>query len=720
MASQMLRSIPVPSLPVRAEGASSRASSVQACMRRLADQIRRHDHLYYVLDRPEISDEAYDALWDELRRLEERHPNLADRDSPTQRVGGAPLPSLPSTRHVAPMRSLESVTRADDVRSFMARVTGALGRAPRKLALEPKLDGVSIEVVYENGRLVRATTRGDGIVGEDVTANARTIRSIPMRLFSDARSTDRWTVPAKLAVRGEVLMTKQAFDALVADASPATRPPGALPDAIEPAFANPRNAAAGSLRQLDPRITASRRLDALFYDILACEGCPPLATHEAELAAMRAWGLPVSDDVAITRAIEEALAYHDEMEKRRDALPVEIDGVVIKVDEVAARERLGSTARHPRWAIAYKFAPREAVTRVRDIIVQVGRTGVLTPVAVLDPIRIGGVTVARATLHNASEIAKKDVRVGDEVRVVRAGDVIPDIVARVCPADESRHPADRRRGPPFHMPTRCPVCGARTRREGPFERCPAGLACRAQLVSAIVHFGSRDALDVGGLGRETAERLVASGLVKDVSDVLSLRESDLRPMERFGELSAKNLASAIERAKQTDLARFLYALGIPGVGQTTARETAERLGSLDAIMRAREDTLVSSGAVGPVSAHAIVTFFGEERNRTVVAACLRRGLVLRTAAAHERGGPLDGKTIVFTGGLESLSRAAAEELARRAGARTSASVGPSTDLVVVGEAPGEKADRARRFGVETIDERAFLALLAPPQPGRSR
>lgn len=662
-------------------------------MRSLADEIRRHDYLYYVLDRPEISDAAYDRLFDELRRLETAHPDLADPESPTQRVAGAPLPSLPSARHLAPMLSLESVARESDVRAFLKRTTDALGRAPRRLVVEPKLDGVSIEVVYERGRLVRAVTRGDGVVGEEVTANVRTIRAVPMRLRTDARSS-----PRTLAVRGEVLMAKDAFAALAAESA-------------ESGFANPRNAAAGSLRQLDPRITAARRLNVLFYDVLAHDGGAPLKTHVAELDAMRAWGLPVSRDIRVVESQEEALRYHDEMEKRRDALAFEIDGVVLKIDDVAARAELGATSRHPRWALAYKFSPREAITRVRDIVVQVGRTGALTPVAVLEPVSLGGVVVGRATLHNAAEVARKDVRIGDDVRVVRAGDVIPDIVGRVPRRGE-------RRGPRFTMPNRCPVCGARTRRQGPIERCPAGLDCPAQLVSAIVHFASRDALDIRGLGPETAQHLVATEAVKSVADVLALREDVLRELERFGDLSARNLAAAIERAKHTDLPRFVYALGIPSVGQATARDLAAEIGDLDTFMRASADELQRTGAVGPVAANAIATFFREPRNRAVVAACREHGLVLRSPPRRARTGALAGKTLVFTGALPTLTRAEAEECAREAGARTSSSVSPRTDLVVVGEDPGDKLDRARRLGIGTVDERGFLALVRSVDHGQ--
>jgi len=677
-----------------AAGADRASSAVRTRMRALAEEIVHHDHLYYVLDRPEISDQAYDRLWNELRRLELAHPELTDPDSPTQRVAGAPVPSLPTVRHVAPMLSLDSVTRPADVRAFVTRAAATLGKAPRPLVAEPKLDGVSIELVYENGRLTRAATRGDGAVGEDVTTNVRTIRAVPTRLRTATRPA-----PSILAVRGEVLMSKASFGALAESGASAS----------ETAFANPRNAAAGSLRQLDPRITAARRLDALFYDVLACDSDLPLETHQAELAAMRAWGLPVSREVAVVETADDAIEYHHAMEARREELPFEVDGVVLKLDEVDARERLGTTARHPRWAIAFKFAPREAITSVRDIVVQVGRTGVLTPVAVLERVPIGGVTVQRATLHNASEIARKDVRVGDRVRVVRAGDVIPDIVAR-----EPDH--GRLRGPRFAMPQRCPACGARTEVMGPFERCPAGLACPAQLASAIAHFASRDALDIVGLGRETTERLVAQRTVSNVSDVLALHEDDFKALGGFGDLSAKKLVTSIERARHTDLGRFLYALGIPGVGKQTARDLAAHFVTLEAVMHAREDDLAAVSGIGPVAAHAVATFFTEPNNRAVIEECRSRGLEV-TPVAQARatrgaagGGALAGRTVVFTGALASLSRAQAEAQARALGARVSSSVGPSTHLVVAGQDPGSKLERARRLGIAVLDEGAFLAL----------
>jgi DNA ligase (NAD+) len=584
-------------------------AAVRARMRHLADAIRRHDYLYYVLDRPDVSDAEYDRLFRELGDLERVHPELVQQDSPTRRVAGAPLTSFPRVRHLAPMLSLEVATTAREVHAFGSRIAEALYEAPESFVLEPKFDGVSIEVVYDGGRLVRASTRGDGEHGEDVTANARTIRSLPLRLRTETRKA-----PAHLAVRGEVIMSKAAFAALDEE----------LAGKGEAPFANPRNAAAGSLRQLDAKITAKRSLDVVFYDVLACDWRPRFRTHADELAAMRALGLPVSPENRVVRSLDEAIGFHDALEQRRASLPYEIDGIVAKVDDVAARARLGATARHPRWALAYKFAPRERTSVVRAIVVQVGRTGVLTPVAVVDPVDIGGVTVRRATLHNPDELRRKDLRVGDTVQVVRAGDVIPGIVARVPRARE-------RRGRPFRMPARCPACGACIRRRGRFEICPAGLSCPAQVVGALVHFASRDALDIAGIGQETAARLVESGLVKTVADLFVLREEDLVRLERFADRSAKNLVSGIERAKRADLARFLYGIGMPGVGKATARDLAEHFGALDAIARADEGKLTAVAGVGPSIAHAVATFFQEPENRAVIDACRERGLVLRSA-----------------------------------------------------------------------------------------
>jgi DNA ligase (NAD+) len=515
--------------------AGARTVPVEARRRaeRLRAEIRRHDYLYYVLDRPEISDDAYDRLFEELTQLEGTYPGLVTPDSPTRRVGGAPLPGFPEVRHLAPMLSLESVIDPEEVHRFDLRVRQALRRDQVAYVVEPKFDGLSLELVYERGRLARASTRGDGERGEGVTENVKTIRAVPLRLRAEDRATSR-----VLGVRGEAIMRRGDFEQLN----------HALSVAREPTFANPRNAAAGSVRQLDPGVTARRRLRVYCYDLLAIEGGPGPATHWEALQALRAWGFPVSPGARRVGTVDEVLAYHREMADRRDRLEYEIDGIVVKLDDLQARRRLGTTARHPRWALAFKFAPREAQTVVEEIVVQVGRTGVLTPVAVLRPLRLGGVTVARATLHNREEIARKDIRVGDTVRVARAGDVIPEVLSRVPRAGE-------RRGPSFRMPTRCPACGTPIVRDGPVDRCPNGLACPAQLEGAIEHVGSRDALDIHGLGAGTVKQLVGAGLVKSVADLFTLEEADLLRLERFGAVSARNLVRAIRKARRTELWR---------------------------------------------------------------------------------------------------------------------------------------------------------------------
>ena len=641
-----------------------------------------------MLDRPEISDEEYDRLFTQLRRLEEAFPDLVRPDSPTQRVAGAPLPSFREVRHLAPLLSLDSVTDPEDVRRFDARVRAALGRDRLEYVVEPKLDGLSVEVVYARGLLVRASTRGDGLRGEGVTENVRTILSLPLRLQEEERPA-----PRLLAVRGEVLMPVAAFRRLNAE----------LEREKEPPFANPRNAAAGSLRQLDPRVTAVRRLEVLFYDILRQEGGPAFPTQWEALEAMRAWGLPVSEHRRRIASLEEVFDYHRELERLRDRLRFEIDGVVIKVDDLAAHRLLQATARHPRWALAFKFAPRGEETTIENIVVQVGRTGVLTPVAVLAPVRVGGVTVTRATLHNREEVARKDLRVGDRVRVVRAGDVIPEVVERLA------SPRARRRKP-FRMPGRCPECRAETVREGPFDRCPNGLACRAQLARAIQHFGSRGALDIRGLGGKTVEQVVASGRTRNVADLFALSRADLSRLERFADLSAENLARAIERSKHADLGRFLYALGIPEVGEQTARDLAAHFGNLEAIRGAGERRLMDVEGIGPSVAHSVARFFRRSENRRIIALCLRRGLKL-AGPPRAGSGPLAGKTVVFTGTLGSLSREEARELVRRSGGRPSENVSRRTDYIVAGRDPGSKSERAGRLGISTLNEKQFLRLV---------
>lgn len=675
-------------MPPESNAVNRRANAaVRRRVEQLRAAIRKHDYLYYVLDRPAISDAAYDRLFEELVRLETACPQLITPDSPTQRVAGAPLAAFPTIRHLAPMLSLESVSEPDAIRRFDARLRGALGGRVHYV-VEPKFDGLSLEVVYGDGVLLRASTRGDGERGEGVTENVKTIRSVPLRLRGPSP-------PGLLAARGEAIMRLDDFRALNRRLEQA----GQLP------FANPRNAAAGSIRQLDPRITAGRRLDVFFYDVLHIERGPALTTGLGLLRALKSWGLHMSPYARRCSSVDEILRYHDEMERRREALEYEIDGIVLKVDDLAMRTRLEATARHPRWALAFKFAPREQETTIEDIVVQVGRTGVLTPVAVLRPVQIGGVTVTRASLHNRAEIAHKDLRIGDTVRVVRAGDVIPDIAERVPVAGA-------RRGPRFAMPARCPVCHTPVVREGPFDRCPNGLACPAQLKRTIEHFGSRDALDIRGLGPETVDALVSSGLVRSVADLLALSRHDLVGLERFGEVSAANLLKAIEGARRAPLWRVLHALGIPSVGVETARDLADHFGSLARIQSADEAELMAVPGIGPSVAHDIAEFFRVAANRRVIELCRRRGLHVIEAATMKRRGPLAGKTVVFTGGLTSMTRADAEARAQAAGARTARSVGAHTDLVVAGSDPGAKYARARDLGIRVIDEGQFQKLIA--------
>ena len=672
------------------------AADMRARIEAIRAAIRRHDHLYYVLDRPAISDAEYDRLFEELRRLEDAHPELVTPDSPTRRVAGQPSASFPQVRHVAPMLSLEAVTDEADVRRFLERMAKAVPPERAGFVLEPKLDGLSIEVVYESGRLLRAATRGDGERGEGVTANVKTIRSVPLRLREGA-------VPRRLAVRGEVVMPLARLAALNR----------ALAGQGRPLFANARNAAAGSLRQLDPRVTAGRGLEVFFYDVLRAEGVPTPSTDWEQLAALRAFGLRTVPETRRAASLDDVVAYRRDMERRRASLPWEIDGIVVKPDDLRARSAQGATGRHPRWALAFKFAARAHETVVRDVVMQVGRTGVITPVAVLEPVDIGGVTVTRATLHNRSEMRRKDIRVGDTVGVVRAGDVIPEIVERM--------PRPRaRRGPPPGWAGRCPACGTNTVREGPRNRCPNGLACPAQLRRTIQHFASRDALDIRGLGAETVDRLVDVRLVRTVADLFTLREKDLLRLERFAARSARNLAGAIERSRRPELHRFLYALGIPEVGVRTARQLAEDLGTLDAVLAAGERRLARVPGVGPHAAHAIAWFLREDTTRRAVRECRRRGVEVLPSRRIGQG-PLAGQTIVFTGGLESMTRREAEELARRLGARPTASVGRHTDWVVVGTEPGAKYRRAQALGVRTLTERQFVALSRrPAHPRRAR
>ncbi|HEX6939229.1 MAG TPA: NAD-dependent DNA ligase LigA [Longimicrobiales bacterium] len=652
----------------------------------LRDEIRHHDYLYYVLDRPEISDEEYDRLFEALQRLEARFPDLVTPDSPTQRVGGAPKAEFPTVRHAAPMMSLETTRDRDDVARFLRRVGRAAGGTPTFL-LEPKLDGASIELVYRAGSLVRAATRGDGRRGEDVTDNVRTIPAVPLRLREDERPA-----PRSLAAHGEVLMHADAFEALNRRL---------IENGQEP-FANPRNAAAGSLRQLDPRITAERSLDVVVYEALAVEGAT-FRTDTELLRAFRDWGLRTPDPVESTRGLDEILDYHARLGRGRAALGYEIDGIVIKVDDHALRRRLGASTRHPRWALAFKFQPRRELTHVQDIIVQVGRTGLVTPVALLDPVEVGGVIVARATLHNREEIRRRDIRVGDLVRIYRAGDVIPEVVERI-------EEPGRKRRKPYHFPDRCPSCGARLEHDGPLTRCPNHFGCPAQLRERIRHFASREAMDIGGIGHATAEALVEHGLVRRLADLYALRAEDVARLPHYSEKSARKLVDAIRRARRVELRRFLYALGIPGVGEAGARDLARHFRTLDALRHASREEIERAPGVGPALAAGVHAFFANPANQRAIDALLEAGIEIVEPAAA-RTGRLAGKRFVFTGRLERFTRGEAESLVESLGAEASSSVTRKTDYVVAGADPGQKLERAREKGVRVLDEDAFLRLV---------
>ncbi len=659
-------------------------ADLRATAKRLREQIRRNDYLYYVRDRPRIADEAYDALVRKLKTLEAEHPELVTPDSPTQRVSGRPSGAFETRQHAAPMISLDSTRDREEVARWDGRMRKEVVAGLRYL-LEPKLDGASLELVYERGRLVRGVTRGNGTEGEDVTANVRTIPSIPLAL----RTADR-PAPRFVSLRGEVMMGLRGFERLNKR----------LVQRDEEPFANPRNAAAGSLRQLDARITAERPLRFTAYEIMAMDGVA-FADDAEILEALRAWGLRTTDYTDTGTTLADIERYHAAMGRRRDGLGYEIDGIVIKVTDLAARRRMGATGHHPRWALAYKFPPRVEVTRVEDITVQVGRTGLLTPVALLRPVEVGGVTVSRATLHNASEVAKRDIRVGDTVRVYRAGDVIPEVVERL--------PSRGRRRAPFRMPARCPACHTPVVRDGPMTRCPNQFGCPAQLKRSLQHFASEGALDVQGIGEETANALVDQGLVGGLADLFRLTAADLQKLEGFAEKSATKLVREIAAARSLELHRFLYALGIPGIGSTVARDLAEQFGTLDALRGASREELLETPRLGEKRAADVHAFFRDARSRRVIDELLAAGVEV-TGERRARG-PLSGKRIVFTGGMGALARPEAKKLVESLGGRTSESVGPTVDFVVVGESPGEKLDEARKLGIREMTEREFLALL---------
>ena len=671
-------------------GARERAAALRA-------EIARHDYRYYVLDDPEIPDAEYDKLMQQLRALEAAHPELISPDSPTQRVAGAPSPAFGEVVHEVPMLSLDNGFTDEDVAAFDRRALERLGvSGPLEYWAEPKLDGLAVTAIYRDGALERAATRGDGFKGEDVTANVRTIRSFPLRL--------RGKGPALLEVRGEVFMPLAGFQRFNREAEARG----------QKTFVNPRNAAAGSLRQLDPRVTASRPLQIYCYGLGTVRGWHLPARQSELLEALRDWGLPVCPHSARVRGVEGCLHYFREMGQRRARLPYQIDGVVYKVDRLAYQERLGFLARAPRWALAHKFPAEEAMTEVRAVQWQVGRTGALTPVARLEPVFVGGVTVSNVTLHNFDEVQRKDVRVGDTVVIRRAGDVIPELV-RVVTERRPAHAA------PVALPKRCPVCHSQVLK-APGEavaRCTGGFSCPAQRQEAIRHFASRPAMDIEGLGEKLVAQLVDGGLVRSPADLYTLSAEQLQGLERMGEKSGANLLEAIERSKHTTLPRLLYALGIREVGEATALALARHFGDLDALIeaaRAHPQQVEQVPDVGPMVAAHLHAFFAAPAHRELIERLRAAGVTWEPLPSRAAALPLAGQTFVLTGTLSGMTRHEAQEALSALGAKVAGSVSKKTHYVVAGEASGSKLEKARELGIPVLDEAALRRLLGRHHP----
>jgi DNA ligase (NAD+) len=657
---------------------------------KLRDEIRYHEHRYYVLDDPEISDFEFDKLLQRLRDLELKHPELVTPDSPTQRVGGQPADEFPKVRHPAPMLSLDNTYSVDDLKDFDRRVRELAGRATVEYVAELKLDGLSMALTYQDGRLVHGVTRGDGETGEDVTTNVKTIRSVPLRL--EPKKLEMIGNPARFEVRGEVIMTHQAFEQMNAQREAAG----------EPKFANPRNAAAGTMRQLDPRIVAERKLDMFVY-YLQVKGTEPLAEQAQALRTLVELGFKVNPNWQLCRTMEDLLTYIQQWEAKRDALGYEIDGIVIKVNNTGLWQELGTTARSPRWAVAYKYPARQATTRVNGIRAQVGRTGTLTPVADLEPVDVRGVTVSHATLHNMDEITRLGVKVGDTVLIQRAGEVIPQVVKVVKAAPDGRE---------FVMPQKCPVCGGEVHRaEGEVAFRCVNTACPAKLKESLLYFAGRRAMNIDGLGEALVDQLVDKGLVHDVADLYGLSHPQLAELERMGDKSAQNLMDEIENSKKAELGRVIFALGIRFVGERTGQLLADHFASLDKLANASEEELVEAEEVGPRVAEAIQEFFHEKRNRAVIEKLHQAGLQFEQKRARKAEGKLAGKQFVLTGTLPNYSRDVAKQMIEEAGGRVTGSVSKKTDYVVVGADAGSKLEKARALGVKTVEEAELLKLL---------
>ncbi len=668
------------------------AMKIQKLMDSLREKIRYHEHRYYVLDDPEISDFAYDKLVEELRALETEHQELITPDSPTQRVGGKPSERFVKAPHSSPMLSLDNTYSVDDLRNWERRVHELSGRTDIEYVCELKLDGMSLALHYEDGKLVRGITRGDGSIGEDVTLNVRTVRSIPLSIPKN--KLKKAGIPPDFEVRGEMLMPLAAFKKMNEEQERKG----------EKVFANPRNASAGTVRNLEPSVTAQRRLDYFGYALLK-DGRTFFSRHWETLKALEAAGFKVNPSRTLAKNFDKIWNFIEEEETQREKLPYEIDGIVIKVDRTAWQDELGYTGKAPRWAIAYKYAARGGITQIEDIVPQVGRTGKLTPVAHLTPVFIAGTTVSRATLHNMDEIGRLDVKIGDWVEVERGGDVIPK-VTRVI--EDKEHPRGKKS---FHMPDKCPVCGGHVvRDEGEADHRCVNADCPAKLRETILHFASRGVMNIEGMGDALVNQLTHRGLVKHVGDIYKLTKTDLLSLDRMGDKSAQNILNEIEASKKLPLERVIFGLGIRMVGERTAQFLAEHFGSMDALMNASEEELQQVNEVGPRIAQSLVEFFHEAKNRALLKELHERGLRL-TGARKERGTKLAGKTFVITGTLAHYSRDEAKKLLECAGGRVSGSVSKKTDYVVAGDEAGSKLDKAKELGVSVINEKGMETLL---------
>ena len=666
-------------------------SSSKQRIESLREQINQHNYRYYVLDTPSVPDSEYDRLFRELQTLEAQYPDLITQDSPTQRVGAKPLGAFKQIQHEIAMLSLGNVFNISELEAFNKRIVERLAVSGEvEYSAEPKLDGLAVSIVYENGLLRQAATRGDGNIGEDITANIRTIATVPLKLMGKK-------VPARLEARGEVFISRQSFVEMNARA----REKG------EKVFANPRNAAAGSLRQLDSRITAQRPLEIYFYGVGILDGIKSPATHSELLLLLRSLGLRVNPESRVVKGVQGCLRYYENIGKKRERLDYDIDGVVYKVNNLQAQHSLGFVSRAPRWAIAHKFAAQEEITELKAVEFQVGRTGALTPVARLQPVNVAGVMVSNATLHNMDEIQRKDVRVGDTVIVRRAGDVIPEVVGVIL----ERRPKKTRK---IKMPRQCPVCSSEvTRIEGEAAaRCSGGLYCSAQRKQAIKHFASRKAMDIDGLGDKLVDQLVDESLIEHIDDLFHLKINQLENLERMGQKSAENLINALEKSKATSLGKFIYALGVREVGEATAQNLATHFGSLDRLMQADEEMLRSVQDVGPVVAEHIVTFFNQKHNRDIISRLQKSGINWPTEETMtDSAEVLTGKTYVLTGTLSSMTRDEAKQKLQALGAKVTGSVSKNTSAVIAGENAGSKLAKAEDLGIEVLSENDLLNLL---------